>query len=132
VAVARANATRLGLSRVAFLVGDWFAPVAGRRFDIVLSNPPYIADDDAHLGQGDLRFEPRGALAAGPDGLDAIRRIAAGAAAQLAPGGHIAIEHGFTQAAAVRALLSDAGLREVGSVRDLAGHERISHARAPG
>jgi release factor glutamine methyltransferase len=131
LAVARANAARLGLSRVEFLHGDWFAPLAARRFDLVLANPPYIADDDPHLAQGDLRFEPRGALASGPDGLDAIRRIAAGAPAHLAPGGHIAIEHGFAQAAAVRALLQAAGLREAASIRDLAGHERISHARAP-
>jgi release factor glutamine methyltransferase len=131
LAVARANAARLGLSRVEFLHGDWFAPLAGRRFDLVLANPPYIADDDPHLAQGDLRFEPRGALASGPDGLDAIRRIAAGAPAHLAPGGHIAIEHGFAQAAAVRALLHAAGLRGSASIRDLGGHERITHARAP-
>jgi release factor glutamine methyltransferase len=131
LAIARANAARLGLSRIAFHHGDWFAPVAGRRFDLVLSNPPYIADDDPHLAQGDLRFEPRGALASGPDGLDAIRRIVAAAPAHLAPGGHVAIEHGFAQGAPVRALLEAAGLREAASIRDLAGHERITHARAP-
>ncbi|MCE3003571.1 MAG: peptide chain release factor N(5)-glutamine methyltransferase [Xanthomonadaceae bacterium] len=131
LAIARANAGRLGLSRVAFLHGDWFAPVAGRRFDLVLANPPYIADDDPHLARGDLRFEPRGALAAGADGLDAIRHIAAAAPAHLAPGGRIAIEHGFAQAGAVRALLEATGLREAGTLRDLAGHERITHARAP-
>lgn len=130
LAIARANAARLGLSRVAFLHGDWFAPVAGRRFDLVLANPPYIADDDPHLARGDLRFEPRGALAAGADGLDAIRHIAAGAPAHLAHGGRIAIEHGFAQACAVRALLEAAGLRDVGTLRDLAGHERVTHARA--
>jgi release factor glutamine methyltransferase len=129
--IARANARRLGLSRVAFHPGDWFAPLGGRRFDLVLSNPPYVAEHDPHLERGDLRFEPRAALASGPDGLDAIRRIAAGAAAHLAPGGRIALEHGFAQAAAVRALLSAAGLREVASIRDLAGHERITHARSP-
>ncbi|MFN9732135.1 MAG: peptide chain release factor N(5)-glutamine methyltransferase [Pseudomonadota bacterium] len=128
---ARANAARLGLSRVVFAHGDWFAPVAGRRFDLVLANPPYIPERDPHLTRGDLRFEPRVALAAGADGLDAIRRIAAAAPAHLAAGGWIAIEHGFDQAPAARTLLADAGLREVASIIDLAGHERITHARAP-
>ncbi len=131
LAIAHANAARLGLSRVAFLHGDWYAPLAGRRFDVVLANPPYIAEDDPHLARGDLRFEPRDALASGADGLDAIRRIAAHAPAHLAPGGHVAIEHGFAQAAAVRALLRAAGLHDAASIRDLAGHERITHARAP-
>lgn len=131
LAIASANARRLGLPRVAFHHGDWYAPLGGRRFDLVLANPPYIADADPHLREGDLRFEPRGALASGADGLDAIRRIAAGAPTHLAAGGRIAIEHGFAQGAAVRDLLAGAGLREVESTRDLAGHERITHARSP-
>lgn len=131
LAIASANARRLGLQRVAFHHGDWYAPLAGRRFDLVLANPPYIADADPHLREGDLRFEPPGALASGADGLDAIRRIAAGAPLHLAAGGRIAIEHGFAQAAAVRDLLAAAGLHEIASTRDLAGHERITHARSP-
>jgi release factor glutamine methyltransferase len=126
--VARANAARMGLSNVAFAHGSWWVPLAGRRFDLVVSNPPYIADDDPHLGAGDLRFEPRAALAAGPDGLDDLRIIAAGAPAHLAPGGWLLVEHGFDQGAAVRALLAEAGLRSVTTHRDLEGRERVTRA----
>ncbi len=126
LAVARANAARLGSPNVAFAQGSWWAPLAGRRFDLVVSNPPYIADDDPHLEAGDLRFEPRTALAAGSDGLDDLRVIAAGASAHLAAGGALIVEHGHDQGARVRALFAEAGLGSVATHRDLEGRERVT------
>ena len=121
--VARANAGQLGLA-VTLHHGDWLAPVAGERFDPIVSNPPYIAEGDAHLPA--LAHEPRSALVSGADGLDDLRRIVATAPAHLAPGGWLLLEHGWDQAAAVRALLTDAGFTQVQSRRDLAGIERCS------
>jgi len=124
--VARANATALGAS-VEFLHGSWYAPVAGRRFDLIASNPPYVAGEDRHLAEGDLRFEPRAALTDGsPDGLDSIRAIAAGARGHLNPGGSILIEHGYDQAGAVAALLRQAGFSGIRSIPDLAGIPRVA------
>ncbi|MGA7296607.1 MAG: HemK/PrmC family methyltransferase, partial [Rhodanobacteraceae bacterium] len=131
LAVARANAERLGLDTLVFVQGDWWQPLAGRRFDIIVSNPPYIAADDHHLGQGDLRLEPLVALASGSDGLDAIRQIVAGAAAHLDAGGWLLLEHGWNQGAAVRALLEQAGFDQIFSARDLQQHERVSGGRKP-
>jgi release factor glutamine methyltransferase len=108
------------------LHSDWFSALAGERFDLIVSNPPYIADGDAHLAQGDLRFEPRAALASGTDGLNDIRRIIAGAKEHLNTGGWLLFEHGYDQAARARELLGDAGYAEVFSARDLAGIERVS------
>lgn len=130
LAVARANAERLGIANVEFIKGSWWAPLAGRRFDLVLSNPPYIAECDPHLDSGDLRFEPRSALAAGADGLDDLRIIAAGACAHLEAGGWLLVEHGFDQGAAVRSLFADAGLEPVATHRDLEGRERVTVGRA--
>jgi len=132
LAVAEANARSLGLGNVQFRHGDWFAPLAGETFDLVASNPPYIADDDAHLDQGDLRFEPRSALASGADGLDAIRRIVADAPGHLLPGGWLLLEHGWEQGEAVRALLAAAGLDEVDTARDLEHRDRVSFGRRRG
>ena len=129
--VARANAERLGIGNVAFAMGNWFAAVGDARFDVVVSNPPYIAAGDSHLGEGDLRFEPAPALASGADGLDAIRRIAAEAPAHLAGAGALLLEHGFDQSARVRALLDAAGFEHVASVGDHAGHERVTHGTKP-
>lgn len=126
LAVASANARALDVHNVEFVCGDWFDALAGRRFDLVVSNPPYIAAGDAHLGEGDLRFEPRGALMAGVDGLESIRRIVRGAAAHLAVGGWLLIEHGYDQAQACRELLDDAGFGSVLSRCDLAGIARVS------
>jgi len=110
--------------------GDWWSCVGDdERFDVVVSNPPYVADEDPHLREGDLRFEPRGALAAGPEGLDALRAIVDGAARHVSPHGWIALEHGHDQGAAVRALLAAAHWREVETRRDEAGSERITCAR---
>jgi release factor glutamine methyltransferase len=123
--VARANAERLGLD-VEFLHGSWFAPVAGRRFDVVLSNPPYVAEGDLHLSQGDVRFEPREALIGGVDGLEALRQIAREVSRHLAPGGWTAVEHGWDQAGTVRGLFSSSALASVSSRNDLAGIARIT------
>jgi release factor glutamine methyltransferase len=131
--VACGNAAALGLGRVEFRQGDWFAPLAGERFDLIASNPPYIESDDPHLRQGDLRYEPASALASGEDGLDAIRTIAREAPSHLRPGGWLLIEHGWMQGEAVRALLQSAGLIEVATEQDWEGRDRVSLARrAPG
>lgn len=127
LAVARDNARRLGLD-VTFLHADWLAGIVGP-FDLIISNPPYVAEGDPHLEQGDLRFEPRGALTAGPDGLDAIRRLVAQAQPRLRPGGLLAFEHGHDQGAACRELLEQAGYIEVATGLDLAGLSRFSHGR---
>ena len=126
LAVARANASQLNIVNVEFRLGEWFTPLAGLRFDVIVSNPPYVAEADPHLAEGDLRFEPRGALTSGPDGLDAIRIIAAAAPAHLHPGGWLLVEHGYDQAAAVRKLFGDAGFSQIRHYQDLAGHERIT------
>lgn len=125
LAVARANAARLHLP-VEFLQGSWFAPLSERRFQVILSNPPYISQGDRHLVQGDVRFEPRSALVSGADGLDDIRLLVQSAPVHLLPGGWLALEHGFDQAAAVRALMQATGFTQVGSRRDLGSHERIT------
>lgn len=127
--VARANARMLGLGNVEFRQGDWLAPLAGERFDIIVSNPPYIAEGDPHLRQGDLRHEPARALASGPEGLDAIGAIARDASAHLHPDGWLLIEHGWEQGAAVRALLGYAGFRSVHTDRDLEGRDRVTIGR---
>lgn len=132
LAVARSNAAAAGLANVAFFEGDWWAPLAGRRFDLVASNPPYIAEGDPHLRQGDLRFEPAAALSSGADGLDAIRAIVAGAPAHLRRGGWLLLEHGHDQGPAVRALLAAAGFAEVATVPDLERRDRVGLGRWPG
>ena len=121
--VARDNGRRLGL-QVEWLQGDWWDAVAGRRFDLVASNPPYIAGDDPHLPA--LRHEPRLALTPGGDGLAALRLLVAGAARHLHPGGWLLLEHGHDQAPTVRSLMQAHGLCEVSTRLDLAGHPRCS------
>jgi release factor glutamine methyltransferase len=125
LALATENARRLN-ANVRFLHSDWYAAVAGETFDVVVSNPPYIAAADAHLSQGDLRFEPPAALASGADGLDAIRHIIAAAPAHLPAQGQLWLEHGYDQADAVRALLATAGFTTIEQHRDLAGTVRVS------
>ncbi|WP_425608254.1 peptide chain release factor N(5)-glutamine methyltransferase [Thermomonas flagellata] len=132
LAVARRNAQRLGLGRVEFRQGDWLAPLAGERFDLIASNPPYIERGDPHLAQGDLRFEPPAALASGADGLDALRAIVREAGRHLQPRGWLLLEHGWRQGAAVRALLQAAGFAEVATERDLEQRERVTLGRWPG
>ena len=125
---AQANGQRLNLA-VTWRLSDWYAAVTGEQFDLLVSNPPYIAADDPHLQQGDLRFEPAPALASGADGLDAIREIISGAPGHLVPGGWLLLEHGWDQAAAVRELLHAQGLVQVQSRRDLGSHERCCGAQ---
>jgi len=141
LAVAARNAAANG-ARVRLLRSDWYAALAapaaaardaaaGREiFDLIVSNPPYIASGDRHLSEGDLRFEPAGALTDHADGLSALRTIVAGAARHLVPHGWLLMEHGYDQAAAVRDLLSSQGYVNVQSWRDLAGIERVTGAQA--
>lgn len=128
--VARDNAQRLGLAHISFAEGDWLAPLIDQRFELIVSNPPYIEAADPHLQQGDLRFEPAAALASGVDGLDAIRGIVRAARAHLEPAGWLLLEHGWNQGAAVRGLLQVAGYGEVFTAQDLAGRDRVSGGRA--
>lgn len=130
--VARRNARRLCIPNVGFVEGDWLAPLAGLRFDLIVSNPPYIEAGDPHLAQGDLRFEPTGALASGADGLEDIRRIVVDAHDALEPGGWLLFEHGWNQGEACRALLEAAGYREVFTAQDLEQRDRVSGGRRPG
>jgi release factor glutamine methyltransferase len=124
--VAQFNAKWLGLGNVILLQSDWFSALKGERFDMIVSNPPYIAAGDVHLAHGDVRFEPSSALVSGTDGLDDIRHITTQAKAHLKPKGWLLFEHGYEQAEPVRALLQQAGFAEVFSARDLAGIERVS------
>jgi release factor glutamine methyltransferase len=128
LAVARGNAQRLGLA-VDFHAGSWWQPLAGRRFDLVVSNPPYIAGADPHLAA--LTHEPTLALTPGGDGLDAIRTIVDGSPAHLPPGGWLLLEHGWDQASAVAALLQAAGFETVSTRTDLGGRDRCTGARRP-
>ena len=131
--VARSNAARLGAT-VRFLAGDWFAPLAGECFDLIVSNPPYVAAGDPHLTRDGLPFEPQGALTdgvSGGDGMACIAHLVAHAAAHLTPGGVLRIEHGYDQAVKTRTLLLAAGFTEVDSWRDGAGIERVSGGRWP-
>ncbi|MGE0875081.1 MAG: peptide chain release factor N(5)-glutamine methyltransferase [Burkholderiales bacterium] len=128
LALARRNAVKLGVE-IDFRHGIWFEPVRGERFDVVVSNPPYVATGDPHLAQGDLRFEPREALVAGSDGLGAIRAIVREAPAYLSPGGWLLLEHGIGQAEPVRELMRAAGLEGVETWPDLAGIARVTGGR---
>ena len=131
LAVARGNAERHGLSNLAFLHGEWFGPVAGQSFELIVSNPPYVAEADPHLQRGDVRHEPLAALAAGPEGLDDLRTIIAAAPAHLDEGGWLLVEHGADQQSAVLGLLADRGFAECLGHSDLAGLPRAVSARRP-
>ncbi|BBP85426.1 release factor glutamine methyltransferase [Pseudomonas sp. Pc102] len=131
VALAERNRVRLQLDNVEFRESHWFSTLGAERFDLIVSNPPYIAARDPHLDEGDVRFEPSSALVSGADGLDDIRLIVSEAPAHLNAGGWLLLEHGYDQAAAVRELLARQGFEAVESRRDLGGHERISLGRLP-
>ncbi|HRQ63757.1 MAG TPA: peptide chain release factor N(5)-glutamine methyltransferase [Xanthomonadaceae bacterium] len=126
LAVAAENARRQALGNVEFVEGNWYAPLGGRRFHLIVSNPPYIEEDDPHLDRGDLPHEPRHALVSGRDGLDAIRVIAAGASAHLHPGGWLLVEHGCDQGAAVHGLFAEAGLQALQTLPDLEERDRVT------
>ena len=127
---ARSNARRLGVAdRCEFRLGDWCAALGSDVFDAVVANPPYIAEHDPHLAQGDLRFEPPAALASGPQGLDALETIIRSAGSHLRAGGHLLLEHGYDQGEAVRLRLGAAGFSRVETRRDLAGIERVTLGR---
>ena len=127
--VAGGNAATNAIANVEFRQGSWFAPLAGRRFHLIASNPPYIAEGDAHLQQGDLRFEPSAALSSGSDGLDAIRKIVAAAPHHLFSGGWLLLEHGWDQGEAIRALLEQAGFEDVSTAQDLELRDRVTLGR---
>jgi release factor glutamine methyltransferase len=127
--VARRNGAALVQDRVSFRQGDWYSALARRRFDALVSNPPYIADTDPVLRGDGLRHEPRGALASGPEGLNALVTLINGASRHLKPNGWLALEHGASQGEALRSLLVARGFTSVTSHRDLAGHERVTEGK---
>lgn len=138
VDLALRNAARLGIANATFRQSDWFTALEAtegepvERFTLIVSNPPYLADDDPHLAGGDVRFEPVSALVAGEGGLADLHHLVRTARQYLAPRGWLLLEHGAEQGAAVREALADAGYAEVATRRDLAGHERVSLGRWPG
>ena len=127
--VAARNGLRHGINHIRWQKSDWFAALGGQAFDLIVSNPPYVAEHDPHLEQGDLRFEPRGALVSGLDGINAIRILVAEAPAFLRPGGWLLFEHGYDQGERCRELLQRAGSSHVETRRDLAQLERVSLGR---
>ncbi|CAM5219913.1 Release factor glutamine methyltransferase OS=Castellaniella defragrans OX=75697 GN=prmC PE=3 SV=1 [Castellaniella defragrans] len=131
LSLARMNARALG-AKLLFSLGNWYdSPLGFSEFDVIVSNPPYVRAGDAHLSSGDLRFEPRGALTDGADGLSALREIVRGAPSHLSAAGALCVEHGFDQAPAVRELFRAQGFEGIASLRDLAGIERVTWGRLP-
>lgn len=131
VELAERNRQRLHLDNAHVMRSHWFSAVEGQRFDLILSNPPYIASNDPHLVEGDVRFEPSSALVSGTDGLDDLRLIVSQAPAHLEAGGWLLLEHGYDQGPAVRELLNRHGFEQIQTRRDLGDHERITFGRVP-
>jgi release factor glutamine methyltransferase len=131
VELARANAATLGLANARLLAGSWYEPVRGETFDLIASNPPYIAEGDARVEPAVRRYEPHDALFSGPTGLEALREVVAGAPGHLNAGGWLVVEHGDTQGPAVRELFAAAGFARVETRRDLAGRERCTEGCRP-
>ena len=131
VALAERNRQRLHLDNAKVLNSHWFSAIEGQQFDVIISNPPYIASADPHLDAGDVRFEPSSALVAGAEGLDDLRLIVDQAPAHLHAGGWLLLEHGYDQGVAVRDLLSSHGFEKIQTRRDLGEHERITFGRMP-
>jgi release factor glutamine methyltransferase len=129
--VAKKNASNLQITNVRFLLSNWFSALAGERFDIIVSNPPYIETADSHLKQGDLRFEPISALASGADGLEDIRRIIDDCLIHLKPQGWLMFEHGYNQAESVRDLMAQTGLVAIETLKDLGGNDRVTIGKNP-
>ncbi|MBA1290063.1 peptide chain release factor N(5)-glutamine methyltransferase [Pseudomonas japonica] len=131
VALAERNRARLGLVNVSVRASHWFSALEGERFDLIVSNPPYICSEDPHLSAGDVRFEPSSALVSGRDGLDDIRHIIANAPSHLVSAGWLLLEHGYDQAPRVRELMAQQGFEQIESREDLGGHERVTLGRLP-
>ena len=130
--VAQTNARRLGTDNVSFASGSWYSSLGVKEFDMIVANPPYIAETDPHLDAGDLRFEPRQSLASGSEGLSDLRVIVAGAPAHLVRGGWLLLEHGYDQATEIIELLQQHGFKQTCTLRDLAGLNRVSGGCWPG
>lgn len=130
--VAAVNAGRQDARNVRFLESDWYAGLQPSAFDLICSNPPYVAAADPHLAVGDVRFEPKRALVPGPGGLEALKTVIRGAPAHLRRAGWLFVEHGFDQGAAVRALYGSAGFADISTIRDLGGMERVTSGRWAG
>jgi release factor glutamine methyltransferase len=131
LAVAQNNASRLAIANAHFLLSNWFSALDQQRFDVIVSNPPYIELNDVHLTQGDLRFEPLTALASGQDGLDDIRSIISDSLLHLKPQGWLMLEHGYKQAQAVREFMAENGLVTIETLQDLAGNDRVTLGKNP-
>lgn len=129
--IAEHNAKQLDLAHVHFTLSHWFSAVEGERFNLIVSNPPYIEQHDPHLSQGDLRFEPISALASGTDGLDDIREIIAHSLLHLLPQGWLMLEHGYNQAQLVADLMAEGGLVDIKTIQDLGGNDRVTIGKNP-
>jgi len=129
--IAEHNAKQLGLAHVHFTLSHWFSAVEGERFNLIVSNPPYIEQHDPHLSQGDLRFEPMSALASGADGLNDIREIIAHSLVHLLPQGWLMLEHGYNQAQLVADLMAEGGLVDIKTIQDLGGNDRVTIGKNP-
>lgn len=129
--VARKNASSLALTNLQCLLSNWFTALQGERFDVIVSNPPYIEQDDQHLTQGDLRFEPLSALASGADGLDDIRQIIGNCLIHLKPQGWLMLEHGYNQAELVADLMANNGLVDIETIKDLGDNDRVTIGKNP-
>jgi len=129
--VAKQNAENLSIHNVVFVLSNWFENLENQKFDVIVSNPPYIEDQDAHLTQGDLRFEPISALASGVDGLDDIRQIIGDCLIYLKPQAWLMLEHGYNQAAQVADLMADVGLTNIETIKDLGNNDRVTLGKNP-
>lgn len=129
--IAVENAKNLNISNIHFMLSDWFAALNHDKFDVIVSNPPYIEQNDAHLTQGDLRFEPMSALASGADGLDDIRQIIDDCLVYLKPQGWLMLEHGYQQALQVADLMAQIGLTHIETIKDLGGNDRVTIGKNP-
>ena len=129
--IANKNAENLNIHNIEFVLSDWFENLSNQRFDVIVSNPPYIEENDVHLTQGDLRFEPMSALASGEDGLDDIRKIIDSCLVYLKPQGWLMFEHGYNQAAQVADLMAQAGLSNIETIKDLGDNDRVTFGKNP-
>ncbi len=127
--IAQENAKNLAIQNVSFVQSDWFSALKNQQFDVIVSNPPYIEENDAHVGQGDLRFEPKSALTSGVDGLDDIRKIIGESLHFLKPQGWLLIEHGYNQAKNVRELIAEYASADIATVQDFGGNDRVTMGR---